>query len=318
MTAPLPSRLPLHRPSPSRSRSSRYHLTFERRRQGPGSLRGQAESLRGGPWLVGLVCALLVVVPTSLFAGAQEPEDPRGASRDAPAGAARIQEWTGRSVLHFRGACLEAIEGCVSDVEREDGTFFLPAASGGGSVVVSWRPVHASLRVLTASVAGVEVSGESPLRIVLPGIGAGEHAIRIEPARPMVGAYDQSADWVATLALDPPPARVERSGTSAFTGAAACVLATCAPATRGDSDTFVVPWMARGTLVADWDARDQGTQRVRLAVRGTELAAEGEAPLALDLYALAPGEYSVDVTPLPVARPGSRVEIGWMATLAPE
>lgn len=270
--------------------------------------------MRSDPRLVGLACVLLVVVPTSLFAGAQEPEDPRAPSRDAPGEATRLEEWTGTSVLRFRGACVAQIARCVSDVEREDGSFFLAAPSGGGSLVVSWRPVNESLRVLKVSLEGVDATGESPLRLDFSGLEAGEHAVRIEPVHPLVGAYDQSADWVASFAVSLPAATIDTRGKSVFAAAAGCVLGTCDPATRVDSDSFLAPWTARGRLEADWDATEGS---MRIGIRGADIAAEGRPPLVLDVYALAPGEYEVDVTPIPVAQALGTVEVSWRATLSP-
>lgn len=273
--------------------------------------------MRGTPWLVGLACAMLVIVPTSLFAGAQEPrpqEDRAPGTPDAP----RLHEWTGRSVVHFKGACLDPLARCVRDLEREDGTFFLPAPAGGGTVVVSWRPASESLRVLKVRVAGVEVVGESPLRLVFDGLEAGEHAIRIEPARSLVGAHDQSADWVATFAVDAPQARMETRGISAFDGSAACLLGTCTPHDDMGSDTFLAPWTARGAIVAEWDPADVTGGAMRVSVRGTDLAAEGRPPLTLDVYALAPGEYAIDVTPVLLGAPTRDVHVSWLATLEPD
>ena len=267
--------------------------------------------MRGTPWLAGLVCVILVVVPTAVFTGAQEGRDP--SSPEAPY-AGELHHWAGKSALHFRGACLDERATCVADVTRDDGTFFLPATAQGGSVIVSWRPVDESLRVLRARVAGIEVTGESPLRVDFIGLVAGEHAVRLEPAHRIVGIYDQSADWVATFALNPPLEFVDTLGTSTFQSGAGCVLATCDPLTRVASDPLPVPWNARGSLIVDWDARDGA---MRITIPGTTFAAQGDPPLALSLDGIAPGEWRIDARPALAKGPLAEVTVGWHAMLQP-
>lgn len=269
--------------------------------------------MRGTPWLAGLVCVLLVLVPTAVFSAAQDeaPRDTR--SSDAPY-AGELREWSGRSVLHFKGACAHERAACIYDATREDGTFFLPSPAQGGSVVISWSPVDESLRVLRATIAGLEVTGESPLRLDLIGLVAGEHAVGVEPAGRIVGSYDQSVDWVATFSLSPAAESIDTRGITAYETRVACIVGTCDPLTSVDSDRFVVPWDARGSLVADWDPGDGA---MRLAIPGTSFVAEGDPPLALALDGLTAGDWSVDARPALAKAALADVSVRWHVVLEP-
>lgn len=272
--------------------------------------------MRGTRWIAALAIALFVLVPTSLYATAQEPQ-PRGASAPDAPDATRLEEWTGQSAIHLRGACAEGVrEGitCVGDMTREDGTFFLGAPAQAGHIVVSWRAVNDSLRTLRVHLAGLVVEGESPIRIEIPGLEAGEHAIRLEPARRVIGQHEQVADWIASFAVTTPFDTVEASGASGYETVVGCALALCDPLTRARSETIVVPWSARGELVATWDSVDDGPMRV--SVRGTGFVAEGQSPLVLDLDGLTAGEWAIDVLPTGVALPLATYAVGWRATLA--
>lgn len=240
----------------------------------------------------------------------------------------RREEWVGQSVLHFRGACIDGEpqgldrasrstrdggvdDGltCVGENAREDGAFFLSAPAAGGEFIVSWRPVNDSLRTLRVSIAGLLIEGESPIRVQIAGLDAGEHAIS---AQPMVGSFDQVVDWTASLVVGVPFDTLESRGRSSYEARVGCALGECAPLTLHASDTIIVPWRAHGALTASWDPRDG---HMRVSVPGTGFVVEGETPLVIDLSGLTAGEWSVQVEPAGIAPPLSGASVGWLAQL---
>jgi len=110
-----------------------------------------------------------------------------------------------------------------------------------------------------------------------------------------------------------PPDTVTTRGASSYRTLAGCILGTCDPVTTMASDPIIVPWDARGELVADWDRRDGA---MRLSLSGTDRVVQGMPPLTMSLDGLAPGEYRLEARPSLLEGPLADVSVGWVATLA--
>ena len=268
--------------------------------------------MRGAPWLASLVTIVVVLAAIPLVAHAADGPDARDAS-PVGSGRPRISESRGEALLHFSGACLDGDQ-CYGGATVDEGTFFIPAAAVDGLVTVSWRPVNDSLRTLRVRVSGVEMEGESPLRFVVPGLPAGEHRVTVAPAQRLIGKYEQRVEWVSILELAEPQARVVAHGSARFEPAASCALVVCQGVLRQTSDPLVVPWTARGTLVATWDRLD-GEREVCIA--GTQLCAAGETPLELTLDGLAAGSHTIAARGAGLTREVASGEIAWETVLTP-
>lgn len=263
--------------------------------------------LRACASALGLSLVLLALVPL-LGADAQQ----NGGQGDGPDAAsdARQQTWTGTTWLHLQGACPERSE-CVGSNESEVGTFFLATGGDAGRVVLTWRPVDDSVSVLRVRVAGFEAEGWSPLALDVPGLGAGKHRVEVETVRRVAGLVDQEVAWTASFYVPDPSPSVRVDGASGFSVAAACLAPLgCDPLLDQESSIFLLPWTGHGALEATWPATSPARE-LRVSIAGTGIAEQGASPLRLDLRALPPGEYRVDVEPV-TALAGAEQVVSWM------
>ena len=262
-----------------------------------------------------LAATLLAAGLLPLVATAQEsqPAARRGEEDDVPGMTWR--EWRGDSVLRLAGACV-APRPCVGENRTGQGSFFLGAGGSDARIVVSWVPADKSLRTLRVVVGESRAEGESPLELRIASLPPGEHAVRVEPAGRVLGAFDQRVEWTvaALVAVAPDPAVT--LGTSAFLLPPACLLARgCDAATSQRAGAFLAPWPASGgSLDLEWEAESPLTEELVVEIPGTGVRVVGESPLHVDLPALAPGEYEVRVLPAATGAPTALEQtVAWRA-----